>query len=197
MLSTTEPANAWLNPPFRGLRNLKRIRPGLLDQPHTSVCWPAQQHSPWSKNRGIGQSTPHHVLPLHTPANPALAIILQQVQGPHSNSPTSPVPYLLSSDSAQHLSELQLKGEVEPCTATGSSSPSFKMAAGAETSFQMAEDSQCPLGLKIEGHPPVPCRTTANRGQAMIQFQNSGPCGLAFLCANPGTFKQGLRPQEP
>ncbi len=184
-------------PPFRGLRNLKRIRPGLLDQPHTSVRWPAQQHSPWSKTEGLDRALRITSSPSAPPQTLALAIILQQVQGPHSNSSTSPVPYLLSSDSAQHLSELQLKGWVEPCTATGSSSPSFKMAAGAETSFQMAEDSQCPLDLKIKGHPPVPCRTTANRGQAMIQFQNSGPSGLAFLCANPCTFKQGLRPQEP
>ena len=46
MLSTTEPAVAWLSP-SSGPAQFNQIGPqACVGQPHTSVCWPAQQHSP-------------------------------------------------------------------------------------------------------------------------------------------------------
>ena len=67
-------------------RNIKQIRPGLVGPTtHKRVLASSTVFTMVHNQRDRTQSTPHHVLPLRTPANPVLAIILQQLQGPNSN----------------------------------------------------------------------------------------------------------------
>ena len=136
-----------------------------MDQPHTSVCWPAQQHSPWSITRGIGHralritSSPSAPPQTHASRNNSAAIT-----GSAFKLFTSPVPYSLSPDSAQHLSELQLRGRLSFAPQQAHPTLPIKMAAGAETPFQMAGDSHRPPRHKIEGHTASPLSHYCNRG---------------------------------
>ena len=97
-------------------RNIKQIRPGLVGPTtHKRVLASSTVFTMVHNQRDPTKSTPHHVVSLRTPS---------QTHASRTNSVaitgfafklfTSPVPYSLSPDSAQHLSELQVRGMFEP-----------------------------------------------------------------------------------
>ena len=147
-------------------RNIKQIRPGLVGPTtHKRVLASSTVFTMVHNQRDPTKSTPHHVVSLRTPS---------QTHASRTNSVaitgfafklfTSPVPYSLSPDSAQHLSELQLRGRLSFAPQQAHPTLPIKMAAGAETPFQMAGDSQRPPRHKIEGHTTSPLSHYCNRG---------------------------------